>query len=156
MDAFQMLKEDHRKVEDLFAKIDETTERAEKTREELFGRAKRELDVHAHLEETLVYPELRKAEETRELTLEAFEEHKVVKELLAELDRMAKGTEQWKAKFTVLKENVEHHVKEEEDELFKDGKEVLDSVRRDVLGKAMAEEKARFLERLEARSRKTA
>jgi hemerythrin superfamily protein len=153
MDAFEMLKEDHRKVEDLFEKIDETTERAEKTREDLFARVKQELDVHAHLEETLVYPALRKAEETRELTLEAFEEHKVVKDLLAELDRMGKGSEQWKAKFTVLKENVEHHVKEEEDELFPDGKKVLDSVRREVLAKAMAEEKSRFLAKTKAGAR---
>jgi hemerythrin superfamily protein len=157
MDAFELLKEDHRKVADLFEKIDETTEKAEKTREELFARVKRELDAHAHVEETLLYPELRKAEETRELTLEAVEEHKVVKELLAELDRLKKGTEQWKAKFTVLKENVEHHVEEEEDELFPDAKKVLDAERRDVLGKTMAEEKARFLERADARtSRKSA
>jgi hemerythrin-like domain-containing protein len=62
---------------------------------------------------------LESREETRELTLEAVEEHKVVRRLLSELARMAKDSGQWMAKLTVLRENVEHHVEEEEDELFK-------------------------------------
>ena len=144
MDAFDLLKADHEKVADLFAKLEETTERAEKTREELFGRLKDELDAHAHAEETLLYPVLEAAEATREITLEAVEEHALVKQLLAELDAMGKGSEEWTAKLTVLQEQVEHHVEEEEGEMFPDAKKVLDSVARDRLGTRIEEEKKAF------------
>ena len=125
MNAFDILKEDHQKVSDLFEKLEPTTERAIKTREELFARLKMELDVHAHIEETLLYPVLKEIEETRDITLEAVEEHRIVKQLLAELERMPKDSEQWTAKLTVLQENVEHHVEEEEGEMFKQARSAL-------------------------------
>jgi hypothetical protein len=137
MDAFELLKQDHEKVSDIFEKLDETTERGVKTREELFTRLKTELDIHAFIEETLLYPTLKEAKETHDITLEAIEEHKVVKRLLAELDTLPKDREQWGAKLTVLKENVEHHVEEEEDEMFKDARKVLSQEQIDDLGARM-------------------
>jgi hypothetical protein len=125
MNAFDILKEDHKKVSDLFEKLEPTTERALKTREDLFARLKMELDVHAHIEETILYPALKELDETRDITLEAIEEHRVVKRLLAELEASPKDTEQWTAKLTVLKENVEHHVEEEEGEMFKQARSAL-------------------------------
>jgi hypothetical protein len=125
MNAFDILKEDHQKVSDLFEKLEPTTERAVKTREELFTKLKTELDIHAFIEETLLYPVLKEIEETRDITLEGIEEHRLVKQLLAELEQMPKGTEQWTAKMTVLKENVEHHVEEEEGEMFKQARSAL-------------------------------
>src|SRR5215216_1720857 len=125
MNAFDILKEDHKKVSDLFEKLEPTTERAIKTREELFAKLKMELDVHAHIEETILYPVLKEIEETRDITLEAIEEHRIVKVLLAELEEMPKGSEQWTAKLTVLKETVEHHVEEEEGEMFKQARSAL-------------------------------
>ena len=125
MNAFDILKEDHKKVSDLFEKLEPTTERAIKTREELFAKLKMELDVHAHIEETILYPVLKEVEETRDITLEGIEEHRIVKLLLSELERMPKDTEQWTAKLTVLKENVEHHVEEEEGEMFKQARSAL-------------------------------
>lgn len=125
MNAFDILKEDHKKVSDLFEKLEPTTERAIKTREELFAKLKTELDVHSHIEETLLYPVLKEFEETRDITLEGIEEHRIVKQLLTELDQMSKDTEQWTAKMTVLKESVEHHVEEEEGEMFKQARSVL-------------------------------
>src|SRR5689334_6334769 len=118
MNAFTLLKEDHQKVAGILEKLDDTTERGVKTREELFARLKSELEIHAEIEETIFYPELEKHDETRDITLEGIEEHRIVKELLAELDALAKDDEVWTAKMTVLKENVEHHVKEEEGEMF--------------------------------------
>lgn len=141
MNAFTLLKADHKKVAGILEKIDSTTERGVKTREELFTRLKTELDVHARIEETIFYPVLKKADETRDITLEAFEEHRLVKQLLGELDTMGKGEEQWTAKFTVLKENVEHHVEEEEGEMFPKARKVLSEEEADVLGERM--EKAR-------------
>jgi hypothetical protein len=137
MDAFELLKQDHEKVSDIFEKLDETTERGVKTREELFTRLKTELDIHAYIEETLLYPKLKEAKETHDITLEAVEEHKVVKRLLGELENMSKDREEWGAKLTVLKENVEHHVEEEEDEMFKDARKVLSQEQIDELGTRM-------------------
>ena len=125
MDIFELLKQDHEKVAGIFEQLEPTTERAEKTREELFARLKTELDLHAYLEETILYPPLKQIDETREIALEAVEEHRVVKQFLKELDAMPVTSEQWTAKLTVLKENVEHHVEEEEKEMFKQARAAL-------------------------------
>jgi hypothetical protein len=143
MDAFTLLKNDHEKVSGIFSKLEETTERAEKTREELFTQLKQELDVHAHIEETIFYPALKQEAETRDITLEGFEEHHVIKTLLKELEGMPVGSEQWTAKVKVLKENVEHHVGEEEGEMFKGAREVLSREQIEDLGTRMEAEKKR-------------
>ena len=137
MDAITLLKTDHEKVAGIFEKLEETTERAEKTREELFTKLKQELDIHAHIEETIFYPVLKKAEETRDITMEGIQEHHVVKVLLRELDAMPVGSETWTAKLKVLKENVEHHVEEEEDEMFSSAREVLSKEQIEELGTRM-------------------
>ena len=126
MNAFQLLKEDHQKVSGLFQQLEPTTERAEKTRTELFAKLKGELDVHAQIEEKVFYPAIKQAAETREIVLEGFEEHHVIKMLLGELDSMPVDTEVWAAKLKVLQENVEHHVEEEEGEMFQKARQVLD------------------------------
>jgi hypothetical protein len=77
---------------------------------------------------------LKEAEETHDITLEAYEEHNVVKTLLAELDVLPKDDETWEAKLTVLKENVEHHVEEEEGEMFKKARKVLSTEQIEALG----------------------
>src|SRR3712207_9282041 len=112
MNAFQLLKEDHKTVSGIFQQLEPTTERAEKTRTELFARLKNELDIHARIEETIFYPAIKQAAETREIVLEGFEEHHVVKMLLKELEAMPVDTEEWAAKLKVLQENVEHHVED--------------------------------------------
>jgi hemerythrin superfamily protein len=146
MNAFTLLKADHKKVAGILDKIDETTERAVKTREELFTQLKTELDIHTRIEETIFYPALKDADETRDITLEAFEEHKVVKTLLGELESLGKDKEEWTAKFTVLKENIEHHVEEEEGEMFPKARKVLGEDGAETLGtrmeKAKGEQKA--------------
>ena len=141
MNAFELLKADHKTVAGLLDKIDQTTERGVKTREELFTRLKTELDIHAKIEESVFYPALEEADETREITLEAFEEHRLVKQLLSELESMPKDDEQWTARFTVLKENVEHHVEEEEGEMFKKARKVLSREDAETLGTRMEEAK---------------
>ena len=146
MNAFTLLKADHKKVAGILEKIDETTERAVKTREELFTQLKTELDIHTRIEETIFYPALKDADETRDITLEAVEEHKVVKTLLGELESLGKDKEEWTAKFTVLKENIEHHVEEEEGEMFPKARKVLGEDGAETLGtrmeKAKGEQKA--------------
>ena len=134
MNAFALLKADHEKVAGILGTIEETTERAVKGRDELFARLKEELDLHARVEEEIFYPALEEDEETREITLEAYEEHRLVKQLLSELEAEPKDTEEWTAKFTVLKENIEHHVEEEEGEMFKKARQVLSEQEIETLG----------------------
>jgi hemerythrin superfamily protein len=141
MNAFTLLKEDHKKVAGILEKIDSTTERGVKTREDLFTQLKTELDVHARIEETIFYPALENADETRDITLEAFEEHRLVKQLLGELENMDKSDEQWTARFTVLKEQIEHHVEEEEGEMFPKARKVLGEEEAEALGTRLEEAK---------------
>jgi hypothetical protein len=141
MTVFELLKSDHKKVSGIFEKLEPTTERATKTREELFTQLKQELDIHAHIEETIFYPEIKREAETRAITLEGFEEHHVIKTLLKELAAMSVESEQWTAKLKVLKENVEHHVEEEEGEMFSKAKQVLSDERIEQLGEQMEAEK---------------
>ena len=143
MDAFTLLKTDHKTVAGIMDKIEETTERAVKGREELFTQLKTELDIHAEIEEKILYPVLEKAEETHDISLEAYEEHRIVKQLLSELEAEPKDAEEWTAKFTVLKENVEHHVEEEEGEMFKKARRVLSQEEIDELGARLEEAKGK-------------
>ncbi|HEY0172439.1 MAG TPA: hemerythrin domain-containing protein [Pyrinomonadaceae bacterium] len=146
MNAFQLLKEDHQKVSGIFQQLEPTTERAEKTRTELFARLNEELDIHARVEETIFYPAIKQAAETREIVLEGFEEHHVIKLLLKELETVPVDTEQWTAKLKVLQENVEHHVEEEEGEMFQKARQVLSEDEINQLGARMEEEKKRLKE----------
>jgi len=141
MNAFTLLKDDHEKVAGILEKIDETTERAIKGREELFTQLKSELEIHTRIEEEILYPTLEEYEETRAISLEAYEEHAVVKQLLKELSSQPKDDEQWTAKFTVLKENIEHHVEEEEGEMFKKARKVLSEDEIEELGDRLQEAK---------------
>jgi hemerythrin-like domain-containing protein len=134
MNAFTLLKADHEKVAGIFEKLEPTTERGVKTREELFAQLKNELDVHTRIEEEILYPRLKEIDETEDLTLESYEEHAVVKTLLAELDELAKDDETWGPKLKVLQENVEHHVEEEEGELFPKAQKQLSTEELNELG----------------------
>ena len=140
MDAFSLLKADHRKVEELFERLEATDG---KQKLNVFAEIKTELDLHAHIEEKIFYPALEKPKQTHDLTLEAYEEHDVVKKLLRELSRAKTANEEWEAKAKVLQENVEHHVEEEENELFTKASSVLSADDIEALGERMEEEKAR-------------
>jgi iron-sulfur cluster repair protein YtfE (RIC family) len=140
MDAFELLKTDHEKVSQLFKEIESASGQRKR---QVFTQLKAELDVHAHIEEKILYPALENTEEAREITLEAYEEHKVVKDLLAELASGGAPNEEWDAKLTVLKENVEHHVEEEEGELFSKARKALSSEEIDRIGAELEVEKAR-------------
>ena len=140
MDAFNLLKADHRKVEELFSKLENASGQA-KLR--VFEQIKTELELHTHIEEKIFYPALEKPKQTHELTLEAYEEHDVVKKLLRELSRAKSPTEEWEAQAKVLQENVEHHVEEEENELFKKAQAALSEEDIEALGEQMEAEKER-------------
>jgi hemerythrin-like domain-containing protein len=139
MDAFELLKNDHAKVSSLFDRIEPATDAT--TRQQLFTQLKQELTIHAHIEETILYPALKAASETRELTEEAYEEHQEVKDLLAELEATPPDSEEWSDMITELRENVEHHVEEEEGEMFTQAREVLSEQQLNEIGARMSAEK---------------
>lgn len=140
MDAFNLLKTDHRKVAQLFDQLESASGKAKL---QVFEQIKSELELHTHIEETIFYPALEEPEETHDLTLEAYEEHDVVKKLLKELSRAKTATDEWEAQAKVLRENVEHHVEEEENELFPKAEAALGEEQIEVLGEQMASEKER-------------
>jgi hemerythrin-like domain-containing protein len=145
MDAVQLLKEDHDKVKKLLEDVASTTERGVKTREELFTKIKRELEVHESIEEEIFYPALKEHPKAKELVLEAYEEHHVVDMVMAEIADVPFDDETWGAKCTVMKENVEHHIEEEEGEMFKQARQVFSTEELEDLGSRMQARKEALL-----------
>ena len=139
MDAISLLKADHDKVKKMLADGEETTERAEVTRTELLGKIKAEMLIHERIEEEIFYPALKSHPKAKDIVLEGYEEHHVVDEIMGELEALAVTDETWGAKFKVMKENIEHHIEEEEGEMFKTARQVFDSDELESLGARMLE-----------------
>src|SRR5688572_10380653 len=115
MNAIEMLEAQHREVDELFQQLDETEDDEEC--EQLFVQLADKLAMHAKIEETHFYPAV-KAARTEDILLESLEEHLAIKRCLADLVDMDVDDETFEAKLKVLQEQVEHHVEEEETELF--------------------------------------
>src|SRR3954452_8774857 len=142
MDAITLLREDHRTVEKLFKEFEKAGPRAGKTKAKLVKQITRELAIHAVIEEQVFYPAVRESvEDADDLVLEALEEHHIVKWVLSELENMTPEDERFDAKVTVLIENVRHHVKEEQDDLFPEVRQALGRKRLVELGEALAKAK---------------
>jgi hemerythrin-like domain-containing protein len=141
MDALTLLREDHEKVKKLLNRLEGTTERGVKIRAELFATIKGELTVHETIEEEIFYPELKGHPKAKDIVLEGFEEHHVVDLLMGELEEMDVDDETWGAKAIVMKENIEHHIEEEEGEMFKAARQVFDRQELEDLGRRMEQRK---------------
>ena len=141
MNALTLLKDDHDKVKKMLADGEETTERAEVGRTELFAKLKEEMLIHERIEEEIFYPALKSHPKAEDIVLEGFEEHHVVDEIMGELETTPVTDETWGAKFKVMKENIEHHIEEEEGEMFKTARQVFDAAELADLGARMAERK---------------
>jgi len=142
MDPTKLLKKQHREVEALFKRIGKTEEAFERRR--LMDEISAKLTMHTKLEEEIFYPAVREVptKKAEEMVLEAYEEHHVVKLVLAELPRVDPEDERFEAKMTVLKEMAEHHVEEEEDEMFKLA-DKIDEDELEALGERLTEEAER-------------
>jgi len=141
MNAITMLEADHAKVKKLLTELESTTERGVKTREELFATIKGELSIHEVIEEEIFYPALKSHPKAKDIVLEGYEEHHVVDLLMGELESLDVSDETWGAKAIVMKENIEHHIEEEEGEMFKQARAVFDRQELEDLGARMAERK---------------
>ena len=137
MDALDLLKDDHRRVEKLLAEIKDTSEDDAAKRRELFVRFTAEMQAHEIIEEEILYPALKDHPRAKEVVLEGYEEHHVVDTIMDELNDVAFDDETWAAKFSVMKENIEHHIEEEEEDMFEKAEDIFDSGELDRLGARM-------------------
>ena len=141
MDAITLLKADHDEVKGMLSELEPTTERAVKTRTELFQKIKTALTVHEIIEEEIFYPTLKQHPRAKEIVLEGYEEHDVVNILMGELSALPVDDETWGPKASVMIENIEHHIEEEEGDMFKKARQVLSEDELEELGKVMLDRK---------------
>lgn len=121
-----LLKKEHEKVKNL---LNETIENRDTSK---YPQIQKELRIHLEGEEYLLYTKTK--DKATDLTLEAYEEHNLVKDKLRELDNLHIDDERWIPKMKVVKDLVEHHVEEEEEEYFPKSEEILGSSQLDKLG----------------------
>lgn len=144
MNALRVLKQDHQKVKTLFGEVEELGDRASAQRKKLFQQIDKELSAHAQIEEGVFYPEFRRRAnggEERDEVLEAYEEHNLVKSVIGELENLDPKDETYKPKLKVLKDLVDHHVKEEERTMFKMAREMFDNEELDEIGDRLLQAK---------------
>ncbi|MGH8136724.1 MAG: hemerythrin domain-containing protein [Steroidobacteraceae bacterium] len=148
-DAIAMLTADHEKVKALFKKLEKLKESdgADEEKAALVKQVCNELKVHAEIEEEIFYPAVREEIDAADLMDEALVEHAGAKNLIAELEEMSPDDELYDAKVTVLGEQIQHHVKEEEGDMFPKAKKA--KVDTTALGGQMAERKSELMEELD-------
>ena len=149
-DAIALLKADHKKVKGLFAETDDLSDRATTQLKRIGDQVCQELTVHAEIEETIFYPAVKERaqrghKEERDLVLESYEEHSLVKKIIGDLEAIDATDESYRPKLKVLREMVEQHVKEEERQLFPGARELLDENELTDLGMRMTELKNKRL-----------
>jgi hemerythrin-like domain-containing protein len=142
MNALELLKEDHDRVDKLFQKVEATDEGEHMP---LFEQIMPELEIHAHIEETIFYPRMKADgdEELQKLVAEGVEEHRQAKMFLRELDALKSEGEKFEAKLKVLMEDIKHHVQEEEGQMFPMIREQFDEHTLQELGQELEAEKRR-------------
>jgi len=124
-DPIVLLETDHRRFEALLKEGEETTGRAVKRRTQLLETLTATLNVHELIEEQVLYPALKPHAQARDIVLEGYQEHHVADLVVKELHALARDDERWGAKFKVLKESIEHHLQEEEGQMFRIARAVL-------------------------------
>jgi hemerythrin superfamily protein len=138
--ALELIKDDHDRIKDMFSKALKADDPG--SRSELLQRIRAELIAHERMEEDVFYPALRSAsEKAKDIVLEGYEEHHVIDVILDEMFEVPEDTDQWHAKLKVLHENLEHHIEEEEEEMFSRARKAMSKETLDELGQKMAQSK---------------
>jgi hemerythrin-like domain-containing protein len=145
MNAIQLLEADHKTMKKLLADLEETSRRATTKRTQLFEKIKTELTAHEAIEEEIFYPALKDHPKAKDMVLEAYVEHHVADLIVEELAAEPVDDESWGARATVLRESIEHHIEEEEGELFKTARTILDRDELETLGRQMEQRKQQVL-----------
>lgn len=147
MNAIELLKQDHKKVNGLLAQLSDTTARAKKSRLELLQEITDELRIHTQIEEEIFYPAFKKAgkKEEESMYFEAKEEHKALEQtVIPDLENTDVDTEAFTGRAKVLSEMVKHHVQEEEKEMFPLAQKLLTEKQLEELGAKMLEMKKKL------------
>lgn len=139
MDVIKLLKEDHKKVQKMLDTLEGT--KAPAQRQQLFIRIQSELKVHELVEEEIVYPAFREQSKLKDIVLEGYEEHHVVDLIMDEIAGEPVTDETWAAKVKVMKENVEHHIEEEEGKMFPQARKLFKEEELEMLGEQVAQRK---------------
>ena len=141
MDAIALLKQDHELVKRLFKQATDAGEGQIDRKRQLVEQIFREMMVHERLEEDLFYPAVKAAadSEGKDLVAEGYEEHHVVDLVMEEMQDVDLDERKFDAKLKVMRENVEHHIKEEEEQMFPKAREALGDARIQELGREMLE-----------------
>lgn len=151
MDAITLLTADHRKVEKLLSEVEHLSESDHATRRKLFEHIDQELTVHSKIEETIFYPAVKKKaksdkdDDAEQEVLEAYEEHANVKGMIKKLESTEASDETYNAKLQVLSELVKHHVHEEEHEMFKEARSLMDESELKELGLELEQAKEQLM-----------
>lgn len=154
MDVFKLLKQDHKEVRTLFKKLESS--RPSKAREKGLQQLHEALTLHIEAEEQIVYPRLREEKKFRRTIGEAYEEHHVATLMLQELTQTPMKDERWGAKLTVLKEMLEHHLQEEEKELFPQANRALAKGEPKEMGQRVEEWKTQRLADMKKKAKRVA
>lgn len=138
MNALELLKQDHQEASSL---MDQLESGDEKSMMAVFNRLKQALTLHTKMEETLLYPALQNNEQTADVVSESYEEHQTVDEILSEMAGLAPSNGDFSIKLAELRENIEHHVEEEENEMFPKAERILGQHRLEEMGNQMQQMK---------------
>ncbi len=144
-DPIDLLKSQHSEVDELFKEIQELSPKAHKSKQKIFETIAKKLEMHTHIEEKVFYPAAKSTDKS--LVLEAYEEHDVVKDLIDKIHSAGSEDETFDAKIQVLKEAVQHHVKEEEHDLFPKCRAAFSSDRMKEVNDLMRKEQAKLEEK---------
>ena len=142
MDAVKLLKTDHEKMRSLLKDGESTRENDRKARRQAFLRLRDDLLIHERMEEDVLYPALKSHPKARDIVLEGYEEHHVADLIVGELEETDYSDERWPAKWKVLKESLEHHMEEEESDMFPKAKKIFDDDELEALGARMEQIRA--------------
>jgi len=140
-DFFNMIRKDHQELKEMFSQLEKMPDSEYARREETFNKLKMELVPHMRGEEKAFYPVLRQNQQSKMDAMEAMEEHHIAEVSMMELDKMSKQEEFWAPKLMVFKELINHHIKEEEDKVFKDAEKVISHDQMQEIIRGFQEEK---------------
>lgn len=141
MNIFDRIKQDHDDAREVIKQLKATSERAAKTRAELFNHLKLDMWVHHKVEEAVFYSHLREGKEMHGESLEALNEHHAANGLFEELDTFPVDADGWMMKFKALSELVEHHMEEEEEKFFPKAKKIIPKDVAELMGKRFDQRK---------------
>ena len=153
MNAIELLKQDHQEAIDLMDQLEEITGNFDEDDEDaaaatmsnepvqLFAQLKQALTLHTQLEETIFYPTMKQFDETRDMIGEALEEHQEVDQILNDMATLSPGDDEFQDKLEELRDSVEHHIDEEENELFPKAEELCGDERLNEMGNQMLQMK---------------